>query len=203
MEKDIKNSKEETKEEKVEGTQINNEENSETVAENEELLVEESETSDIEDSGEPEPQFKVKQLENKIKEQEESYARLTAEYANFRRRTSDEKASISLYANEKVMNELIPVIDNLERALSSSDNKEDSLYKGIDLVHKQMLDALSKAGMETIEANIGDDFDHNFHMAVMQEASEEFESNKIIMVLQKGYKLGNKILRAAMVKVSQ
>lgn len=149
-----------------------------------------------------EPAFQMKKMETQIKEQEEAFLRLNAEYSNFRRRTTEEKQSIGIYATEKVMDELIPVIDNMERALESFEDKENPLYKGVELVYKQMLDALAKAGLELIPSEVGSDFDHNMHMAVIQEPSEEYEAGKITLVLQKGYKLGKKVLRASMVKVS-
>lgn len=149
-----------------------------------------------------EPALKIGLLEKTIKEKEDAYLRLNAEYSNYRRRTSEEKLTIGLFANEKIMSELIPIIDNMERALSAFDDKESSMYQGVDLVYKQLIDALAKQGLEEICPKMGDDFDHNFHMAVLQEPSEEFEAGKVTMVLQKGYSLGKKVLRAAMVKVS-
>lgn len=162
----------------------------------------ESEGSDQENIDECEPDFKIKSLENKIKDQEEAILRLNAEYANFRRRTAEEKATIGLYANEKVFNELIPVIDNMKRALEACEDKESPLFVGVDMVYKQLLDALKSSGLESIDAELGQEFDPNLHMAVMQEASDEYEPGKILMVLQKGYKLDKKVLRASMVKVS-
>lgn len=169
---------------------------------NEEKSGPESEGSDQENIDECEPAFKIKSLENKIKDQEEAILRLNAEYANFRRRTAEEKATIGLYANEKVFNELIPVIDNMKRALESCEDKESPLFVGVDMVYKQLLDALKSSGLESIDAELGQEFDPNLHMAVMQEASDEYEPGKILMVLQKGYKLDKKVLRASMVKVS-
>lgn len=169
---------------------------------NEEKSGPESEGSDQENIDECEPAFKIKSLENKIKDQEEAILRLSAEYANFRRRTAEEKATIGLYANEKVFNELIPVIDNMERALEACEDKESPLFVGVDMVYKQLLDALKSSGLESIDAELGQEFDPNLHMAVMQEASDEYEPGKILMVLQKGYKLDKKVLRASMVKVS-
>ena len=169
---------------------------------NEEKSVPESEGSDQENIDECEPAFKIKSLENKIKDQEEAILRLNAEYANFRRRTAEEKATIGLYANEKVFNELIPVIDNMKRALEACEDKESPLFVGVDMVYKQLLDALKSSGLESIDAELGQEFDPNLHMAVMQEASDEYEPGKILMVLQKGYKLDKKVLRASMVKVS-
>lgn len=169
---------------------------------NEEKSGSESEGSDQENIDECEPAFKIKSLENKIKDQEEAILRLNAEYANFRRRTAEEKATIGLYANEKVFNELIPVIDNMKRALEACEDKESPLFVGVDMVYKQLLDALKSSGLESIDAELGQEFDPNLHMAVMQEASDEYEPGKILMVLQKGYKLDKKVLRASMVKVS-
>ena len=169
---------------------------------NEEKSGPESEGSDQENIDECEPAFKIKSLENKIKDQEEAILRLNAEYANFRRRTAEEKATIGLYANEKVFNELIPVIDNMERALEACEDKESPLFVGVDMVYKQLLDALKSSGLESIDAELGQEFDPNLHMAVMQEASDEYEPGKILMVLQKGYKLDKKVLRSSMVKVS-
>ena len=168
----------------------------------EEATSSESGGSDQENIDESEPVFKIKSLENKLKDQEEAILRLNAEYANFRRRTAEEKATIGLYANEKAFNELIPVIDNMERALEACDDKESPLFVGVDMVYKQLIDALNNSGLERIDAEPGQDFDPNLHMAVMQEASDEYEPGKILMVLQKGYRLDKKVLRASMVKVS-
>ena len=168
----------------------------------EEATSSESGGSDQENIDESEPVFKIKSLENKLKDQEEAILRLNAEYANFRRRTAEEKATIGLYANEKAFNELIPVIDNMERALEACDDKESPLFVGVDMVYKQLIDALKNSGLERIDAEPGQDFDPNLHMAVMQEASDEYEPGKILMVLQRGYRLDKKVLRASMVKVS-
>lgn len=147
-----------------------------------------------------------KENDNKLSEELEalndSFVRLQAEYANYRRRTQEEKKTIGLFANEKLMADLIPVIDNMERALESFEDKNSAQYQGVDLVYKSLKDSLSKYGMDEIPADIGTDFDHNFHMAVMQEPVEGMEAGKIALVMQKGYKLGNKVLRPTMVKVS-
>ena len=143
----------------------------------------------------------IKELESKIEESEDKYKRLQAEYSNYMRRTQQEKETIGIFANEKIITELIPVIDNMERALDACGDKEDALYKGVDLVYKQLKDSLAKFGVEEIEAE-GAEFDPNVHMAVMQESVEGVEPNKVVMVLQKGYKLGIKVIRPTMVKVS-
>ncbi|MDU7537804.1 MAG: nucleotide exchange factor GrpE, partial [Peptostreptococcaceae bacterium] len=118
-----------------------------------------------------------------------------------RRRTQQEKETIGIFANEKILNELIPVIDSMERALEACTDKEDTMFKGVELVYKQLKDMITKFGVEEIEAQDAD-FDPNLHLAVMQESVDGVEPNKVVMVLQKGYKLGNKVLRASMVKVS-
>ncbi|MDY2737165.1 nucleotide exchange factor GrpE [Intestinibacter sp.] len=143
----------------------------------------------------------IKDLESKIEQSEDKYKRLQAEYANYMRRTQQEKETIGIFANEKIITELIPVIDNMERALDACTDKEDALFKGVDLVYKQLKDSLAKFGVEEIEAEDAE-FDPNFHMAVMQESVEGVEPNKVVMVLQKGYKLGTKVIRPTMVKVS-
>jgi len=173
----------------------------------EDITVENTDVDEELDNGtdpedEMEPAFRIRQMENKLAEQEDALKRVNAEYANFRRRTSEERDTIALYANEKVMNELLPVLDNFERALNAVEDKEDSLYKGVDMIRLQLIEALKKSGLEKIDAQVGVDFDPNFHMAVMQEESSEHEAGKILMELQPGYKLGKKVIRASMVKVS-
>lgn len=143
--------------------------------------------------------------ENKLQEEidtlNDQYQRLQAEYANYRRRTQQEKETVGIFANEKILNDLIPVIDNMERALQACEDKDNSMFKGIDLVYKQLKDTLTKFGVEEINAKDAE-FDPNLHLAVMQESVEGIEPNKVVDVLQKGYTLKNKVLRASMVKVS-
>ena len=184
---------------------MNQDENiQENCTSNEEEVVQTSEdnVTDINSKlEEKEINDKIEELENQINERDDKYKRLQAEYSNYMRRTQQEKETIGLFANEKIMNELIPVIDSMERAMEACTNKEDDMYKGIELVHKQLIDCLQKFGVEEIEA-IDQDFDPNLHLAVMQESIEGVEPNKVVMVLQKGYKLKSKVLRATMVKVS-
>lgn len=144
---------------------------------------------------------KVEELEKQINEKDEKYKRLQAEYSNYMRRTQQEKETIGLFANEKIINELIPVMDSMERAMDACTDKEDNMYKGIELVHKQLIDCLQKFGVEEI-ASLNEEFDPNLHLAVMQESVEGVESNRVVAVLQKGYKLKTKVIRPTMVKVS-
>ena len=144
---------------------------------------------------------KMEELQKQIEEKDDKYKRLQAEYSNYMRRTQQEKETIGLFANEKMINELIPVLDSMERAIDACTDKEDVMYKGIELVHKQLLDCLQKFGVEEI-VSLNEDFDPNLHLAVMQESVEGVEPNKVVMVLQKGYKLKTKVIRPTMVKVS-
>ena len=136
----------------------------------------------------------------------DQFQRLQADFANYKKRVEREKNEIFLYANEKIGLDLLNIIDNLERAIQSqseSDNIEESscLLDGINLVYRQLVDVLSKHGIKEIEA-LGKPFDMNLHHAVAQEETEG-EPNYVIDVFQKGYKINEKVLRPAMVKVSK
>jgi len=128
------------------------------------------------------------------------YLRLMADFQNFRRRTEKEKNDIYAFANEKIVSELLNVIDNFERALAMAE-EGDGFAEGIRLIFKQLQGVLEKSGVAEIEA-LGQDFDPNFHNAVMMEDSSEYESGKVTEVLQKGYMLNNRVIRPSMVKVA-
>lgn len=130
----------------------------------------------------------------------ERYLRLMADFQNFKRRTEKEKGDIYAFANEKIIGELLNVIDNFERALAAGD-AEDNFYKGMEMILKQLLGVIEKAGASEIKA-LGEDFDPNFHNAIMMEDSSEYESGKVTEVLQKGYVLNNRVIRPSMVKVA-
>lgn len=140
------------------------------------------------------------------KEEEEDlknkYMRLMADFQNFKRRSEEKRFSISTDAKIDALEPLLDVIDNFERALEAGkDNQEDSFYQGMELIFKQLLAVLDKAGVEEIKA-LGEDFDPNFHNAVMMEDSTEYESGKVTSVLQKGYVLNKRVIRPSMVKVA-
>ena len=171
---------------------------------NEEIELTEEVTEETQEEANEEANEEVQEVDErdlKIEELTDSLQRLQAEYANYRRRTQQEKETIGVFANEKILNELIPVVDSMERALEACTDKEDTMYKGIDLVYKQLTATFEKFGLQEIEAENAD-FDPNLHLAVMQEAVDGVEANKVVMVLQKGYKLNTKVLRPSMVKVS-
>ena len=170
-----------------------------------EVLEEEviEETSD-EQAEEAQAEEKVEEQEEKVNPEDEAlnerYLRLMADFQNFKRRTEKEKSDIYAFANEKLIGELLNVIDNFERAMASGD-AEDNFYKGMEMILKQLLGVIEKAGASEIKA-LGEDFDPNFHNAIMMEDSTEYESGKVTGVLQKGYVLNNKVIRPAMVKVA-
>ncbi len=142
--------------------------------------------------------------EGKASEEEEAlnakYMRLMADFQNYKKRVEKEKGDIYAYANEKLVSELLLVMDNFERALQH-EAADESFAEGMRMIFKQMTDVLEKAGLEEIKA-LGEDFDPNYHNAVMTEDNADYESGKVTEVLQKGYLLNKKVIRASMVKVN-
>ncbi|MDI7740786.1 nucleotide exchange factor GrpE [Lysinibacillus fusiformis] len=147
---------------------------------------------------------KIAELEAKLQEEESRYLRLRADYDNMRRRTQLDREAAEKYRAQKLLTELLPVIDNLERALQVEVTSEDavSLYKGIEMVHKTLIDATKQEGLELIPAE-GEAFDPNVHQAVMQESDSEKETGIVLKELQKGYKLKDRVLRPSMVSVNE
>jgi molecular chaperone GrpE len=128
--------------------------------------------------------------------------RTAAEFDNYRKRVERERRELADYMKADVLAELLPIVDNFERALQAPSTDADPLRKGVELIHKQMLDFLRKRGVTPIEA-LGADFDPNFHQAVIHETSPSHREGEVIEELQRGYMLGDKLLRPAMVKVAK
>ena len=128
------------------------------------------------------------------------YLRLMADFQNFKRRVEKEKSDIYAYANEKLVSQLLDVIDNFERALLHEE-ADDSYVEGMKMIFKQLTGVLEKAGLEEINA-LGEEFDPNFHNAVMTEDNDDYDSGKVTEVMQKGYLLNKKVIRPSMVKVN-
>lgn len=131
------------------------------------------------------------------------YLRTQADFDNFRRRARQEKEDFVKYASLKLIEQLLPVVDNFDRALASSkENKDfDALVKGIDMTFRQLDQVLVQEGLSPIEA-VGQPFNPELHQAVMQVESEEHGEGVVVEELQKGYMLKDKVIRPAMVKVS-
>lgn len=129
--------------------------------------------------------------------------RLQADYDNFRRRTRLEKEAFAKYASQQLMEKLLPVLDNFERALAAGESAADvaSFVKGVDMIFRQLTDVLAQEGLEPIQA-AGEPFDPELHQAVMRVESEEHGDNVVVEELQKGYKLKDKVIRPSMVKVN-
>ena len=132
----------------------------------------------------------------------ERYMRLMAEFQNFRKRVAREKSDIHAYANEKIVGDLLPVLDNFERALDTEGGDLEAYAKGMQLIFEQLKKALENAGLEEIKA-MDETFDPNVHNAVMTESPEEKEDGTVTKVLQKGYKLKDKVIRPSMVAVNK
>lgn len=145
---------------------------------------------------------KIEGLEKHSEDLNSQLLRLQADFVNYRNRVNKEKESSMAYGTEIIVCELLPVIDNFNRALEAEEDTENGFYKGVKMIEKQLLDVFEKNSIVEIKA-LGEEFDPNFHHAVVMEESEEYDSNIVIDVLQKGYMLKNKVIRPAMVKVSK
>ena len=128
--------------------------------------------------------------------------RTAAEFDNYRKRVDRERRDLSEFAAADVLLEMLPILDNFERALEAPAPPEaENFRKGIELIHRQMLDLLRKRGVKPIEA-LGADFDPNFHQAVIHETSADHREGEVMQELQRGFMLGERLLRPAMVKVA-
>ena len=155
--------------------------------------------------GEAEVNVKALQAElEKAKAQSDEYLDLAqrkqAEFANYRRRTEGIRAEAFDDGRREAIGQLLPIVDNLERALAAAGEEENALKSGVEMVLRQTRDALTKMGVEEIDPQ-GQPFDAELMNAVMQGTAEEGEPGTVCMVLQKGYKLGERVIRHAMVKV--
>lgn len=164
-------------------------------------------TETPEEDNAPEAEKTEEKAEEKTEEKtddgNEKYVRLMAEFQNYKKRVAKEKNDIREYATEKLVMELLPVLDNFERALAASAEDDPAGYaKGMELIFTQMVTELQKSGLTEVEAE-GQDFDPTKHNAVMTEENEELESGKVSKVLQKGYALNDKVIRPSMVAVTK
>lgn len=161
--------------------------------ENQEELIEEEINDEIEQLEENQ------ELVSGLKDQ---LLRLQADFMNFKRRSEEQRSSSMDYAVEKFALDLLPCVDNFERALESGDEDKASFYDGVSMIYEELVKVLKKNNIEEIEA-LGESFDPNIHHAVFAEETQEYEPEIVIEILQKGYKLKEKTIRPAMVKVSK
>ncbi|HCV6550406.1 TPA: nucleotide exchange factor GrpE [Staphylococcus aureus] len=165
--------------------------------------IEETSDENVIEEIDPKDQ-KINELQQLADENEEKYLRLYAEFENYKRRIQKENEINKTYQAQRVLTDILPAIDNIERALQIEGDDETfkSLQKGVQMVHESLINALKDNGLEVIKTE-GEAFDPNIHQAVVQDDNPEFESGEITQELQKGYKLKDRVLRPSMVKVNQ
>ena len=190
--------------------QLNASENTENAEDTETEAVEAVETATGETQSE---EVKAEQTEeakdetNLLKEQYETlnnqYIRLAADFENFRKRNAQEREALLKYGAEATLKSLLEVLDNFERGLKAIETVDDcaKVKECYNLAYKNFTDVLTKSGLEAIKAE-GEEFNPNFHEAVMQTPTTEVPEHTIIAELQKGYKLGDKVLRPSLVNVA-
>jgi len=208
IEKDLeKESTEEFQEETVEENV--NEETEENVEEKSEKnegseTKDSSESKESKESGETQDTIDSEKSNDETARLKDSLLRLQADFTNYKRRVENEKADIYKYAAESVITKLLPVLDNFDRAFKEvqEEDKEDAFTKGVELIRQDLDKILVQEGLEVIEAD-NQKFDANLHHAVFMEESKDVESEHIIETFQKGYKLKDKVIRPAMVKVAK
>ena len=168
----------------------------------------ENQKSDIEDAEQTDDDIivsasDVNPLQEKYDTLNNQYIRLAADFENFRKRTEQEREALLKYGAESTLKKMLEVLDNFERGLKAIETVEDcdKVKECYNLAYKNFTDVLSKAGLETIKAE-REVFDPNFHEAVMQTPTTDKPENTIIAELQKGYKLGDKVLRPTLVNVA-
>ncbi len=149
----------------------------------------------------------LKKLNMRIEELENGWKRTQADFVNFQKRTEKEKMGLIKYANKELILELLPILDNFSRALNSTKiQKSDELNtysEGIKQIKEQLERVLQNNGLKEIPVNTGDEFNPEIHEAVMTEESDKFETDKIIEIMENGYKLGDELIRPVKVKVAK
>ncbi len=182
-------------EEKLEEMQREIDEHDES---SEELADAEAATEVVEDV--PEEKDELEELKEKLAEDEERYKRLQADFENFRRRTRQEKEELSALVVQNFITELLPLVDNFERAMAAEATDVAAFQQGVDMIFNQLMEVLKNRGLKKIETKDAK-FDPNFHQAVMRVENPELEDDTIVMELQKGYMVKDKVIRPSMVQV--
>ena len=202
------NSEENKAEEIKEETEIPEETTENEAVENKEEAAEEKkETSDkkgLFKNKNAKYEKEIEELGQKLAEAQDRFQRTLAEFDNFRKRTMKEKASMYDDGVRDTIEKLLPLFDNLERAISSVEGKvndEDPLLKGVKMTDKQLKEILASMGVEEIKA-LGEKFDPNLHAAVAHVHDENYGENEVIIDMLKGYKYKDKVIRHSMVKVA-
>ncbi|KOR88358.1 nucleotide exchange factor GrpE [Paenibacillus solani] len=181
---------------------LENKPNSDESGPSEEAVNSEQETT-VEETGETANSAEIEKLQAEVQEHQQRTLRVQADFDNFRRRTQKEKEELGKYASSKLITELLPVIDNFERALQASEENPEfeSFSKGVNMIFRQLESVLAAEGLSAMKS-VGEPFNPEYHQAIMQVESEEYEEGIVVEEVQKGYMLKDKVLRPAMVKVS-
>ena len=176
---------------------------SETKADEDSVAVENTETEQEAENNKENETEEVNPLQEKYDKLNNQYIRLAADFDNYRKRHAQEKEALLKYGAENTLKKMIEVLDNFERGLKAIETVEDceKVKECYNLAYKNFTDVLTKAGLETIKAE-GEEFDPNFHEAVMQTPTSDKPEHTIVAELQKGYKLGDKVLRPTLVNVA-
>ena len=164
----------------------------------------EEEIEETVEAGDTKDEKEIEELGTKLAEAQDRFQRTLAEFDNFRKRTMKEKASMYDDGVRDTIEKLLPIFDNLERAISSVDGKvseDDPLLKGVKLTERQLKEILAAMGVEEIKA-LGEKFDPNVHAAVAHVDDEAYGENEVILDMLKGYKYKDKVIRHSMVKVA-
>ena len=146
----------------------------------------------------------INDLKTELKEEEDKYLRLFAEFENYKKRTTKERIELYKTAGQEVIGSLLPVLDDFSRAIKESKKMENSEdFVGLELIFNKFNDILKSNGLLDLEVNKGDSFDSELHEAISQIKTDKKNSGKIIDVIEKGYKMGDKIIRFPKVVVGQ
>jgi len=152
-----------------------------------------------------EMEAKIEAAAQEAKDNHDRLLRVSADFENYKKRSAREMEGLRKFANESLIKEMLPVVDNLERAIDSSNNNggtKNSIVEGVDMTLMEILKILEKFGVKPIES-LGETFDPGFHEAVMQQESEDHAENTVLQEFQKGYMINDRLLRPAMVVVSK
>ena len=156
----------------------------------------------VEESAETQEQAvdETEKLKAEIEEKKNQYLRLQADFENFRRRTRQEKEELGNVVTQTILKDMLPLLDNFERALASDNKDSEGFHKGVEMIYNQFAEAMKKNGLEYIETE-GKKFDPNFHQAVMRVQNPDLEDETIAAELQKGYIVKGRVVRPSMVQV--
>ena len=199
--KDIESDNEESKKLNITDDKVESDKNDENS--NETIETTEAETKNTSETTEENKDSEVNPLQEKYDTLNNQYIRLAADFDNFRKRNEQEREALLKYGAESTLKKMLEVLDNFERGLKAIETVNDceKVKECYNLAYKNFTDVLTKAGLETIKAE-GEVFDPNFHEAVMQTPSSDVPEHTIIAELQKGYKLGDRVLRPTLVNVA-